>query len=411
MVVFVTASDTVATGTTLTSNQPSLNFSLVTSALSRTSLDTTYVFVSNAPAAGNAIVLTFDCSADAATGAIITVIRISGITKDGVVSIKQSAKIENQAASGTPAITFGSSVLTGNPTLVAVTNSSNPAALAQPVSWTERSDNGYGTPPTGQESATRDSGFTGTTVTWNGTSASAFSAVGVEVDASACTGICIYQDGSTEAGSGTDGSVGLLSSSIANDYFYVAVGLSNATATITTISDTCSDTFTQATSSPARGANSSVIVYTAKTSGGCGTITITISTSVAHSVSIIEYSGLNTTSAVDCDTKGTGTGTAFLTTGPTCTTSVPAAILIATSYQLADAIVTPGTSYVNRLGKLTGATFTYKTEDQIVSATGTYTGSATSATSAEWVMHMIALKNATQPPGAITQVGAFLVGP
>jgi hypothetical protein len=56
--------------------------------------------------------------------------------------------------------------------------------MTPPTSWTEDSDNGYSTPTAGQESVSRVSGFTGTTVTWGGTSATAFGDIIVEIDTS-----------------------------------------------------------------------------------------------------------------------------------------------------------------------------------------------------------------------------------
>src|SRR5262249_36569936 len=82
----------------------------------------------------------------------------------------------------TPAPVFGASALTGNVTLGAVFNANNPAAMTPPTSWTEQNDTGYNTPTTGQEYVSRDSGFTGTTITWGNASGSAFSAITVELD-------------------------------------------------------------------------------------------------------------------------------------------------------------------------------------------------------------------------------------
>ena len=184
LVVFVQASATVAAGT-LTSSRTGFTFSKVTSALNAT--DTIYCFVANqlvTEAVSQTV--TFDCTGDAATGAIIQIAAVSGISKFGnpAASVRQSAVSDNQASGGTPAATFGSSCLTGNPTLGVVGNDSNPAGLTAPTSWTERDDTGYGTPTSGAEYVSRDSGFTGTTITWGSTSATAFGVVIIEIDAS-----------------------------------------------------------------------------------------------------------------------------------------------------------------------------------------------------------------------------------
>lgn len=189
LVAFVVASGTVATGT-MTDSQ-SLGFTKVTSALKASSADTVYAFVSNNTAAASSMTVTFDCTGDSATGAIIFVASVSGILKTGTSAILQSAVQENQAAGGTPAIAFTNAARVGNPTLGCVGNASNPAAVAPPTNWTEDAagDTGYNTPPTGGEYAFRNSGFTGTTITWGGTSATAFGGIILEIDASQPQGL------------------------------------------------------------------------------------------------------------------------------------------------------------------------------------------------------------------------------
>jgi hypothetical protein len=120
----------------------------------------------------------------AGTGGGIIVIAISGMTRSGTGAVRQAAKQDNVAAA-TPAPAFGVAALTGNLTIGAVFNATNPATMTTPGSWTERRDVGYATPATGLESVTRDSGFTGTTVTWGSASASAFCSMIIELDASA----------------------------------------------------------------------------------------------------------------------------------------------------------------------------------------------------------------------------------
>lgn len=185
LVAFVVASGTVATGT-MTDSQ-SLGFTKITSALKATSVDTVYAFVSNNLAANSSMTVTFDCTGDAATGAVIFVASVSGMLRVGLNAITQSAIQENQAASGTPAPAFTNAVNTNNPTLGCVGNSSNPAGITPPSSWTEDAagDTGYNTPPTGGEYAFRNSGFTGTTITWGSTSATAFGAIILELDSRA----------------------------------------------------------------------------------------------------------------------------------------------------------------------------------------------------------------------------------
>jgi hypothetical protein len=187
LVYMVQASGTTATAPTLTASANSLTFTLVEQATKNTSADRQYLFVANQATPGSpvAMTVTFDCSADAATGAIISGVGYD-ITKVGTAAIRQSAKVDNVAGGTAPATTFAAAALTTNPTIfafhVGVTTGSTP-----PTNWTEQVDANYSTPAQGGGYATRDSGFTGTTVTLGSSTNGACSAVAVELDASSGT--------------------------------------------------------------------------------------------------------------------------------------------------------------------------------------------------------------------------------
>ncbi len=114
--------------------------------------------------------------------------RVSGMTRRGADAIRQIGTVDqvgveaNQAGGGTPAPTLPAAALTGNPTVGAVANAVSPAALTFPTSWTEDIDTGYSSPATGLEAVHRNSGFTGTTVTWGGASATDFCSMIAELD-------------------------------------------------------------------------------------------------------------------------------------------------------------------------------------------------------------------------------------
>lgn len=184
-VVFVTATNTVLASPTLVDSVGGTYTRFITATKAG---DRLYVFVGNQLAAATARTVTFDCTADPATGCVIQVARVSGLTRTGVSAVLQAASVDNQLAGGTPAVSFGLAVQTGNPTLGLVGNATNPATMTTPTSWTERNDTGYGSPTTGAEYVSRDSGFTGTTITWGSTSSSGFAAIIVELDASAVAG-------------------------------------------------------------------------------------------------------------------------------------------------------------------------------------------------------------------------------
>lgn len=181
----------VASGTTTTPGvmQDSTGGNWVSSRIEskNSSADKLYLFVRDIVTNGSAMTVTFDCTGDAATGAVVFIAGVSGMSRFGSSAVKQTGGQTNQAAAGTPAPTFGAACDTNNPTLGFVGNASNPAGMTPPTSWTEDAsgDTGYNTPATGGEYVFRNSGFTGTTITWGGTSATAFGSIIVELDASA----------------------------------------------------------------------------------------------------------------------------------------------------------------------------------------------------------------------------------
>lgn len=183
LVVFVAASVTVQATATLT-DSAGITFTQVGRVPWGTNVNSLYLFVSNslAPSATSQTV-TFDTASDPATGTVIAVASITGVTRTGLTAILQSTGQANQAA-GTPAPVFGAGVDTNNPTLGAVANNTSPAGLTPPTSWTENGDTGYSTPTTGMEYVSRDSGFTGTTITWGSASASVFASGIIEIDTS-----------------------------------------------------------------------------------------------------------------------------------------------------------------------------------------------------------------------------------
>lgn len=179
---------------------------------------------------------------------------------------------------------------------------------------------------------------------------------------------------------------------VAGNLIYVSVGQADATFTTSSLFDGCGDTFTEAPNSPVTGTGNRVRVFTAITSGGCSSVNYGSSVNAAYNFAIAEYSNPTAASYVDCDTGGTGNSANLLTSSPACTTTHAGDTLIATGFQPTNsATYTAGASYtIRQQNGGTGHSFVF--EDRHVTATGTYTGSATSDTSAQWAIHMTALK-------------------
>lgn len=119
------------------------------------------------------------------TASAIDVVAYAGMTLTGAAAVKQIAFQENGSAASTPSVTLAGAALTTNPTIAIIGSNRNGTGVTVPASWTLRSDDGTGTPDVGTETATRDSGFTGSSVTWGSTSANVFAACILELDSSA----------------------------------------------------------------------------------------------------------------------------------------------------------------------------------------------------------------------------------
>ena len=185
LVGFVIASQTQALAATLVTDS-GITFTLIGRATYRTTLDSVYVYIANSLATAVSMIATWDCTEDPATGCVIIIERVSGMTRTGSIAVRtgQIPLQNEQAAAATPTLTFASAVLTGNPTLGAVGNSTNPSGLTVPTGWTVAATSGYATPVTGSHVVFRNSGFTGTSMPWGSTSATAFGAIGIELDTS-----------------------------------------------------------------------------------------------------------------------------------------------------------------------------------------------------------------------------------
>ena len=184
LIVFCVGSVTVE-GADVVSNSAGLTFTLVESAAYNATGNTVQVYVANQLATAVSQTCTWT-PADTATGSNILVCAVAGMTRTGLSAIRQFAKQDNQGAGGTPAPAFSVAALTGNPTLGCVGNNSTAPIITEPTGWTEPAggDISYATPTTGAAYCFRNSGFTGTTVTWGSTSASVFGSLIVELDAS-----------------------------------------------------------------------------------------------------------------------------------------------------------------------------------------------------------------------------------
>jgi hypothetical protein len=191
LIVVIAAASGMASGITVSDNQVGGTYTqIATFAVNNASADCIGVFIRN-----NLITISAAHSITAAegtsTGGGLCSIRVAGMQKVGTSANRtvsppgQFGKQQNQAA-GTPAPILPAAALAGNLLIGAVLTLSNITTNTLPPSgWTEQQDAGYNTPATGIEVVTIDSGFTGTTVTWGGATATGFASLVIELDTSA----------------------------------------------------------------------------------------------------------------------------------------------------------------------------------------------------------------------------------
>jgi len=188
IIVFFAATTTVANNPSCVSSIAGQTFTLINSGLSRASVDTIYCFVANQFATAVSQTVTCDTPSDANAGATIYVATAASMSRVGPNAVRQSAFQDNKASASPPTPAFAVAALTANACLGAMMNATNPAGMTPPTSWTEGvTDSGFTTPTTGAEYVFRNSGFTGTTVTWGSNSATASGSVIIELDISVPT--------------------------------------------------------------------------------------------------------------------------------------------------------------------------------------------------------------------------------
>jgi hypothetical protein len=126
------------------------------------------------------------------TSGVVHVIAVSGMSRVGTDAVRSKGSQNNQAA-GTAAPVLNQSALTGNVTIVA--HGSADTTTTAPTNWTERQDTSQSNDTVALENATRDSGFTGTAITFGAASSTVFCSHALELDGSALLTRTVLVDG------------------------------------------------------------------------------------------------------------------------------------------------------------------------------------------------------------------------
>lgn len=187
LVVSVIAAGTVTDPATLTGSGNGVTTFTQVDRATFNSAHSTYIFVADALATGTAsMTVEFDCTGDAATGCIIMVCGVVGMSKTGADAIRQFCLEDDQPGGTQPQFVFPGACLTGNVTVYALGEISTGGILT-PTNWTEGDEASFSSPTCGGGYGYRASGFTGTTVDWPGNE-TAHGGVFVELDTSSSGG-------------------------------------------------------------------------------------------------------------------------------------------------------------------------------------------------------------------------------
>lgn len=183
LIVICTAHTGNTSAATPTDNQGGTYVQIANSSVKNSSADTMRMFIRTS-LISSAVSTVFSHAPGSSSGGGLAVHKVTSMTRTGSQAEKQSCKQDNQSASTTPAPVFGAAVTTTNPVISCAFNASNTAAITPRASFTSLVDAGYNTPTTGLATTSRNSGETGTTMTWGSTSATAFGSLALELDTS-----------------------------------------------------------------------------------------------------------------------------------------------------------------------------------------------------------------------------------
>ncbi len=203
------------------------------------------------------------------------------------------------------------------------------------------------------------------------------------------SGINFVQSNSATANSGTSIAIPYNTPQIAGDLNVVAVMSGDTTSSISSVTDSKSNTYTRAVGPTTTTGLQQSIYYAKNIVGGSNTVTVKFNSSASYpNVNVTEYNGLNTSNPLDVSAAATGSGPTA-SSGPATTTS--ANELIVGAGNTSGHFTAAGSGFSNRLINPFGGI----SEDQIVNGAGAYAATATD-NGGTWVMQMVAFRGSLQ---------------
>lgn len=188
----------------------------------------------------------------------------------------------------------------------------------------------------------------------------------------------------------------------AGDLNVVVVGWNDATATVTSVTDTAGNAYAPAVGPTVQAPVASQSIYYAKNiasaAAGANTVTVTFSVAAAYpDIRVLEYKGADTVSPVDVTAASTG-NSATSSSGSVTTNNATDLLFGANLVQTAT--TGPGSGFTSRL--LTSPDGDIA-EDRMVTASGSYSATA-SLTSGQWIMQMVAFRTGIPPNSPVANL-------
>src|SRR6266849_510815 len=210
----------------------------------------------------------------------------------------------------------------------------------------------------------------------------------------------VQQNSAVPQTSQTSVSVVYTVAQVAGDTNIIAVGWNDATSSPTTVTDTKNNVYTLAVGPTRQSGIHSQAIYVAKNvvaaAASANTVTVAFNAAVPYpDVRILTYRGLDTVSPVEAVAGAVGTGTTA--NSGSVTTANANDLLFGASY-VSTRVSAPGAGYTSRVITSPDGDIA---EDEIVTAAGTYSATATMS-SGNWVMQVVALKAAATQSAAAT---------
>ena len=216
--------------------------------------------------------------------------------------------------------------------------------------------------------------------------------------ASVAAPIALVQHIGKDAGTTTTSTLAFASANTAGNFIAVAIRGGLSSSQVFSVSDSNANTYKQAAQIGYTGSTvTSAIYYAENIKGGANTITVTMSVSGPLRFAILEYSGVAASNSLDGTAAATNTSTSPNSGNATTTASGD---LLFSTVATADSVTfTAGTGFTVRdLVPTTGSKMI--TEDQVQSAAGTASASATLSASSAWGAVLAAFKPASGGPPA-----------